>query len=112
MSKLIISLLFTLSFLVTAAPGMAESKKPPASKVASTVKQSKAARSAVLAKVNVNKADAAALAANLLGVGPTKAKAIVSYRSKHGPFKRAEDLLAVRGLGKSFLSKNKGRFSF
>ena len=37
--------------------------------------------------VNINTADATALAKALNGVGPAKAKAIVSYRDKNGPFK-------------------------
>ena len=38
-----------------------------------------------------------------------KAKAIVVWRKSHGRFKKVEDLLAVKGIGKSTLSKNKGR---
>ncbi len=36
----------------------------------------------------------------LPGVGPAIAKAIVSFRQKSGPFRRVEDLLAVRGISK------------
>ena len=36
---------------------------------------------------------------SLAGVGPATAKAIVDYRSQHGPFHRVEDLLDVRGIG-------------
>jgi transcriptional accessory protein Tex/SPT6 len=39
--------------------------------------------------VNINTADATALAKALDGIGPAKAKAIVSYREKNGPFKSA-----------------------
>lgn len=35
----------------------------------------------------------------LPGIGPKLAGRIVAYREKHGPFRRVEDLLAVRGLG-------------
>lgn len=34
------------------------------------------------------------------GVGPTKAKAIVEYRTKNGPFKSVDDLEKVKGFGK------------
>jgi competence ComEA-like helix-hairpin-helix protein len=36
----------------------------------------------------------------LPGIGPTTAKAIVRFREKSGPFRRVEDLLAVRGISK------------
>lgn len=35
----------------------------------------------------------------LPGVGPTTARAIITYRLQHGPFARVEDLLNVRGIG-------------
>jgi competence protein ComEA len=35
----------------------------------------------------------------LPGVGPATAKAIVDYRSEHGPFSSVDDLLDVRGVG-------------
>jgi competence ComEA-like helix-hairpin-helix protein len=34
----------------------------------------------------------------LPGVGPVTAKAIVDFRTKSGPFRRVEDLLAIRGI--------------
>jgi competence ComEA-like helix-hairpin-helix protein len=36
--------------------------------------------------------------ATLPGVGPVIAKAIVDFRTKSGPFRRVEDLLAIRGI--------------
>jgi competence protein ComEA len=36
----------------------------------------------------------------LPGIGPTTAKAIVRFREKSGPFRRMEDLLAIRGISK------------
>ena len=35
----------------------------------------------------------------LPGIGPALARQIVAYRVKHGPFRRAEDLLAVPRIG-------------
>jgi competence protein ComEA len=35
----------------------------------------------------------------LPGVGPSTARAIITYRLQHGPFARVEDLLNVRGIG-------------
>jgi competence protein ComEA len=49
--------------------------------------------------VDINTADADTIAAELKGVGPAKAKAIVEYREKHGPFKSADDLSLVKGIG-------------
>jgi competence ComEA-like helix-hairpin-helix protein len=37
--------------------------------------------------------------AKLPGIGPELARRIVAFRRKHGPFRRVEDLLAIRGLG-------------
>ncbi len=38
-------------------------------------------------------------------IGPTTAKAIVRFRQKSGPFRRVEDLLAVRGITRRRLEK-------
>jgi len=56
--------------------------------------------------VNINTADATALAANIKGVGIKKAEAIIAYREQHGAFGRAEDLAKVRGIGKKTVQKN------
>jgi competence protein ComEA len=51
--------------------------------------------------VNINTATVAELSL-LPGVGPSKATAIVKYRKAH-PFKKVEDILRVKGIGrKSF----------
>lgn len=57
--------------------------------------------------VNLNKADAAAMQQNLIGIGPIKAEAIVSYRKKNGKYKGVDDLLNVKGIGPALLKKNK-----
>jgi competence protein ComEA len=58
-------------------------------------------------KVNVNTADAATIAAALNGVGESKAEAIVAYRQEHGPFKSAEQLAQVKGIGLKTVEKNR-----
>jgi competence protein ComEA len=57
--------------------------------------------------VDINTADAQTIAAELKGVGMTKAKAIVEYRQKHGPFKTADDLSLVKGIGDRTVEINK-----
>jgi competence protein ComEA len=49
--------------------------------------------------VDINTADAETLSTELDGVGLSKAKAIVEYRNKYGPFKSADDLSLVKGIG-------------
>ena len=49
--------------------------------------------------VDINTADAETLSAELNGVGLAKARAIVEYRNKYGPFKSADDLSLVKGIG-------------
>ena len=41
----------------------------------------------------------------LKGVGPVKAKAIMDYRAKNGPFKSVDDLEKVPGFGKKTVDK-------
>lgn len=60
-------------------------------------------------KVNINTADAAALDRVLVGVGPAKAAAIVDYRKANGPFKSAEELAMVKGIGLSLVEQNRER---
>jgi len=47
--------------------------------------------------LDLNTASAAQLA-EVPGIGGATAKAIVQFREKSGPFERAEDLLAIRGI--------------
>ena len=57
--------------------------------------------------VNVNTADASALAKALNGIGPAKAKAIVTYREKNGPFKSIDQLAMVEGISQKLIDKNR-----
>jgi len=58
-------------------------------------------------KLNINTANAEALADNIQGVGRSRAEAIVSYRDKHGPFQAVEDLALVRGIGAKTVEDNR-----
>jgi competence protein ComEA len=59
-------------------------------------------------KVNINEASKAELM-KLAGVGPGGAQKIIDYRDAHGPFKKAQDLEKVDGVGKGVIEKNAGR---
>ena len=63
-----------------------------------------AAASMAVAAVNLNTATVAELDA-VNGIGPSKASAIVEYRSKNGPFKSVDDLQNVKGFGKKSIDK-------
>lgn len=41
----------------------------------------------------------------LPGIGPSAAQAIVNFRTKSGPFRRVEDLLAIRGISQRKLDQ-------
>jgi len=57
--------------------------------------------------VDLNTADAATLARELKGIGPARAEAIVAWREANGPFKSAEDLVLVQGIGARVLEDNR-----
>jgi competence protein ComEA len=57
--------------------------------------------------VNINTADADTLAAELTGVGPALAAAIVSDRQANGLFPTAESLARVRGIGSHIVEINR-----
>lgn len=57
--------------------------------------------------VNINTADATALAHSLDGVGLSKAKAIVAWREANGDFESADQLADVKGIGPSLVERNR-----
>lgn len=61
----------------------------------------------VFASVDLNTASQAELEA-IDGIGPVKAKTIIDYRSKNGPFKSVGQLDKVKGFGKASVKKIKG----
>jgi competence protein ComEA len=59
--------------------------------------------------LDVNSADAMAIAAALDGVGLTKAQEIVAYREMFGNFHSVEELADVKGIGPATVEKNRQR---
>lgn len=59
------------------------------------------------APVDINTADAAALAQAIKGVGTKRADAIVAYRKEHGPFKSVDELAKVPGIGAKVVEENR-----
>lgn len=57
--------------------------------------------------VNVNTADAVAIAEELKGIGVKKAQAIIDYRKTNGDFKTIESLTEVKGIGLKTVEKNR-----
>lgn len=60
-------------------------------------------------KININTASQDELDRLLEDVGEKKAKAIVEYREKNGPFTAVEDMKNVYGIGDKFIEKNRDR---
>lgn len=58
--------------------------------------------------VNVNTASAEEIAANLTGIGLSKAKQIVAYRETNGAFLHVDQLVNVKGIGLKTIDRNRG----
>lgn len=105
--SVLFALLASFSLAASAAePVSAPSMAGQAEHVSST--QTSVAETA---KVNLNTADVATLARELLGVGEVKAQAIVEYRTANGAFASVDDLLEVKGIGAAILEKNRDKLS-
>ena len=63
-------------------------------------------KTALQAPVNLNQASAEELIA-LKGIGPKMAERIIAYRAEHGPFKTADQLVQVKGIGNAKFEKLK-----
>lgn len=57
--------------------------------------------------VDINTADAKTIARELQGIGLARAQAIVAYRDKNGPFKSADDLRKIKGIGAQVIDQNR-----
>lgn len=56
--------------------------------------------------INLNKADVAELKNAYKGISMRRAKAIVTYRGKHGPFRNVAELAKVKQIGKAYIKRN------
>jgi competence protein ComEA len=54
--------------------------------------------------VDINSADAEQLM-TIPGIGKVMAERIIQFRNQHGPFKRVEDLLKIKGIGEKSFQK-------
>jgi competence protein ComEA len=105
------SVLFALLTGFSLAVSAAEPVVPPAT-IPVQVQPNVTTTAAVeVGKVNLNTADAATLARELLGIGEVKAQAIVEYRTANGAFASVDDLLEVKGIGAAILEKNRDKLS-
>lgn len=69
------------------------------------------AAQAYAAAVDINTADAATLAAAIVGIGEKKAASIVQYREANGPFASVDDLARVKGIGSATVEQNRQNLS-
>ena len=60
--------------------------------------------------VNINSADARVLA-QLKGIGPHKAAAIIAYRERNGVFRSVEELVRVKGIGQRTVELNRANLT-
>lgn len=64
-----------------------------------------------VAPININTADAELLA-ELPGIGPTRANAIVEERETNGLFENADDLARVSGIGAATVDRMRDQITF
>jgi len=103
LSSFAFALLLGITGVVNAAPA-ATAKADPAAPASN-----QAAATAKPGKLNLNTADAQTIQSELSGIGEAKAQAIVAYREANGPFSSVDELLEVKGIGKSLLDKNRDK---
>lgn len=103
LSSLMFALLTSASIAVTAAPAASSTATVDAPVVVAQEQKSD--------RLNLNTADAETLQKILTGIGKNKADAIVAYRESNGEFTSVDELIEVKGIGKSILEKNRDKLS-
>jgi len=102
-----LSLMLALGACLLAGSPSVHAQEQKAAATPAAASAVKPAAKTEVGTVNINTADAQTLAANLKGVGETRAMEIVRYREAYGPFASAEELTEVKGIGKSTLDMNR-----
>ena len=64
-----------------------------------------------VSQLDINSANATAIAAALEGVGMIKARDIVAYREMFGKFRSVDELAEVQGIGAATVEKNRHRIA-
>lgn|SRR5690348_3001096 len=99
-------LMMILALGITSAASAASTldlQTPAAKGTSRSSSRASGAKATPSAPVNLNTATEAQLE-TLPGIGPKVAQRIIEFRQKNGSFKKAEDLMNVRGIGeKNFL---------
>lgn len=101
--------------LLVGVSGLASAETPTsvtAAKSAVTTNVTQADLKQARPKVNINQASADELVEALIGVGPSKAEAIVAWREANGAFTSLEDFGKVKGIGAATIEKNKSNIQF
>jgi competence protein ComEA len=57
--------------------------------------------------ININTASQEQISQTLTGIGPSKAAAIVAYRTENGPFQSIDQIEEVKGIGAATVDKNR-----
>lgn len=98
-----LQLLFSISILCLAL------FTPPELFGQSTSESEQASSETQQITVNINTADAPALAEALDGVGLARARSIIEWRDANGPFEDAYDLVQVKGISERIVAMNEAR---
>lgn len=113
-SQSLIALFFTL-FLTTSFAVYAE--KTPTEMLKSTSASSEVEHNSnrtglnSVKMINLNTATQDELVRELNGIGQAKAKSIIEYREKYGPFISINQIMEVSGVGPAIFEKNKDKLS-
>ena len=104
--KLLKPLTIFLTTLLITHTSFATPNETAQNRVEPTTKSEK-----IVTQVNINSATVDELVKSLNGIGLSKAKKIVEYREKMGPFVSIEQLKEVSGIGQAILDKNAGKIA-